>query len=179
MISMECLLTLIHGPRPADKWLNSSAVKARGFLWACDSLCTFSWREGSSQLTDTELTMKHTKRSPSSTSAAHRKAEGLYDRDWSGYTTPTQTAHMNAVLIETNIYVINLYFKDADFTARLEPPTVVLFSRVPPTTIRRGIQRCCGILRVPSRSKNSSCKNRIAFFVKLTKTLLGHWQIKD
>lgn len=64
MISMECLLTLIHGPGPTDKWLNSSAVKARGFLWACVSLCTFSWREGSSQLTDTELTMKHTKRSP-------------------------------------------------------------------------------------------------------------------
>ncbi len=127
MISMECLLTLIHGPGPADKWLNSSAVKARGFLWACDSLCTFSWREGSSQLTDTELTMKHTKRSPSSTSAAHRKAEGLYDRDWSGYTTPTQTAHMNAVLIETNIYVINLYFKEADFTARSRTPYCCAF----------------------------------------------------
>lgn len=124
MISMECLLTLIHGLGPTDKWLNSSAVKARGFLWACVSLCTSSWREGSSQLTDTELTMKHTKRSPSSTSAALRKAEGLYDRDWSGYTTPTQTAHMNAVLGEPNrhiqyIYVINLYFKHPDLTARL------------------------------------------------------------
>lgn len=168
MISMECLLTLIHGPRPTDKWLNSSAVKARGFLWACVSLCTSSWREGSSQLTDTELTMKHTKRSPSSTSAALRKAEGLYDRDWSGYTTPTQTAHMNAVLGEPNrhiqyIYVINLYFKHPDLTARLQPPTVVHFSRVPPTTIPGGIQWCCGILRVPSRSKTSWCKTRIRF----------------
>lgn len=64
MISMECLLTVLCGPRPWDKWLNTAPVKARGFLWACVSLCAFCWREGSSQLIDTELSMKRTKRSP-------------------------------------------------------------------------------------------------------------------
>lgn len=64
MISMECLLTVLRGPRPWDKWLNIAPVKARGFLWVCVSLCAFCWREGSSQLIDTELSMKRTKRSP-------------------------------------------------------------------------------------------------------------------
>lgn len=64
MISMECLLTVLRGPGPWDKWLNTAPVKARGFLWACVSLCAFCWREGSSQLIDTELSMKRTKRSP-------------------------------------------------------------------------------------------------------------------
>lgn len=45
--------------------MNTAPVKARGFLWACVSLCAFCWREGSSQLIDTELSMKRTKRSPS------------------------------------------------------------------------------------------------------------------
>lgn len=39
MISMECLLTVLRGPGPWDKWLNTAPVKARGFLWACVSLC--------------------------------------------------------------------------------------------------------------------------------------------
>lgn len=64
MISMECLLTVLRGPGPWDKWLNTAPVKARGFLWACVSPCVFCWREGSSQLIDTELSMKRTKRSP-------------------------------------------------------------------------------------------------------------------
>lgn len=41
MISMECLLTVLRGLGPWDKWLNTAPVKARGFLWACGSLCAF------------------------------------------------------------------------------------------------------------------------------------------